>query len=99
MRQTKLRGCVAACGLAGGPDLPLTVFPFILRGVTLAGIDAAWYPMADRRTAWDRLGTDWKPRYLDELAVQTDLLQVDRFVDSILQGDVSGRVIVRIQDE
>ena len=99
MRQTKLRGCVAACGVASGSDLPLTVFPFILRGVTLAGIDAAWYPMADRRTVWDRLGTDWKPRYLEELAIPTDLLQVDRFVDLILQGKVAGRVLVRIQDE
>lgn len=99
VRQTKLHGCVAACGNASGPELKLTVFPFILRGVILAGVDAAWYPMPERRATWDRLATSWKPPYLEELAIETDLPHLDGYVESILRGEVAGRVVVKIQDE
>src|SRR5690606_17690988 len=58
-------GAVAACGLAGGMDLPASVAPFILRGVSLLGVDSVMAPMAVRRTAWERLGTDLDPAHLD----------------------------------
>ena len=65
LRAISYGGCVAACGNAAGVDLPMTVFPFILRGVTLAGIDAAWCPIPLRHETWDRLAGAWKLDCLD----------------------------------
>lgn len=90
------RGCVAACGVVGGADLPTTVYPFILRGITLAGIDSAWCPDDRRRAIWDRLAGSWKPAGLRELATEISLEQVAASVASILKGEVAGRVVVRI---
>lgn len=90
------RGCVAACGVVGGADLPTTVYPFILRGITLAGIDSAWCPDDRRRMIWDRLAGSWKPAQLRELATEITLGQVASAVASILKGEIAGRVVVRI---
>ncbi len=90
------RGCVAACGVVGGADLPTTVYPFILRGITLAGIDSAWCPDDRRRMIWDRLAGSWKPAQLRELATEITLDQVASSVASILKGEIAGRVVVRI---
>lgn len=90
------RGCVAACGVVGGADLPTTVYPFILRGITLAGIDSAWCPDDRRRAIWDRLAGSWKPARLRELATEISLDQLAASVASILKGEVAGRVVVRI---
>jgi putative YhdH/YhfP family quinone oxidoreductase len=96
VRQILPFGCVAACGVAGGAELPLTVYPFILRGVTLAGIDAAWYPMEARRETWARLGSDWRIEQLPELCVETSLEYLGPEVDAILRGQIAGRVLVRV---
>ncbi len=96
LRATKPLGCVAACGLVGGTDLPITVYPFILRGITLAGIDSAWYP-ADRRAAlWSRLAGPWKPKLLDELATEVRLENLEPTIQDILAGRIVGRVVVTI---
>ena len=65
LRSTNERGCVTACGLVGGMELPLTVYPFILRGVTLAGINSATYPAQRRSDIWKKLAGPWKPKLLE----------------------------------
>lgn len=96
LRSVSHRGCVAACGLVGGADLALTVYPFILRGITLAGIDSAWCPEPQRAEIWNRLATDWKPKHLAESQTVIALDQVGSAVKQILQGQIVGRTLVRI---
>ena len=90
------RGCVAACGLVGGAELPLTVYPFILRGVTLAGIDSAWCPDDSRQEIWQKLASDWKPDRLTDIATFIDFEGVADAVPRILKGEIVGRVVVRV---
>ncbi len=96
LRSISHRGCVAACGVVGGADLSLTVYPFILRGITLAGIDSAWCPEDRRAEIWNRLATDWKPAHLAESRTVIDLAQVGPAVEQILQGQIAGRTLIRI---
>ncbi len=90
------RGCVAACGVVGGADLPLTVFPFILRGVTLAGIDSAWCPDQNRTEIWNHLATDWKPKHLLAGRTVISLHEAGPAVETILKGGITGRTVIRI---
>jgi acrylyl-CoA reductase (NADPH) len=90
------RGCVAACGIVGGADLPTTVYPFILRGVTLAGIDSAWCPDDRRQHVWNRLAGSWKPAKLREMTRKIPLDAIAGAVDEILRGQIAGRVVVRV---
>jgi putative YhdH/YhfP family quinone oxidoreductase len=96
LRATTSGGCVAACGLVGGADLALTVYPFILRGITLAGIDSAWTPWDKRVAIWQRLAGPWNIPDLDNLATEVTLEQLDERVAQILQGNMVGRTIVRL---
>lgn len=96
LRSTKPRGVVAACGLVGGAELPLTVYPFILRGVQLVGIESAWYPAQKRPALWQRMAADWRPAVFEELATEVTLEELPPQIDAILQGGVTGRVVVRI---
>ncbi|MFH1070264.1 MAG: YhdH/YhfP family quinone oxidoreductase [Candidatus Glassbacteria bacterium] len=98
IRQTAYRGIVAACGNAAGAELALTVFPFILRGVTLAGVDSAACPDELRRSVWDRLAGGWKLGCLEEIATEVTLDGLDEQIGRILRGEVRGRVIVRLGD-
>ena len=96
LAQTRYGGVVAACGLAQGADLPATVMPFILRGVTLAGIDSVMAPLAARRRAWERLATDLDPA---KLAAITEVIALEDAIakaDELMQGKVRGRVVVTI---
>ena len=96
LAQTRYGGVVAACGLAQGGDLVTTVMPFILRGVTLAGIDSVMAPLTLRRQAWARLATDLPPA---TLAAITQEVPLDAAIDSaqaLMQGQIRGRVVVRI---
>jgi len=97
IRATHHRGCVAACGVVGGAELPLTVYPFILRGVTLAGIDSAWCPDDRRTEIWGRLGHEWKIEGLEALAVEVPLGKVRDAVDTMLAGQALGRTVVSLQ--
>jgi len=92
-------GCVAACGNAAGAELALTVYPFILRGVTLTGVDAAFCPIPLRHQTWDRLAGDWKLDCLERIARFIDLDEVPAQVDRILAGKVTGRLAVNIAAE
>jgi acrylyl-CoA reductase (NADPH) len=94
--QTQYGGAVSACGLAQGMDLPLTVLPFILRGISLVGIDSVMAPMNKRERAWSRLSTDLDMKKLNEMVVETTLEEVPTFAEAILAGQVRGRVVVNI---
>jgi len=87
-------GVVAACGLAGGMDFPGTVAPFILRGVTLAGIDSVMRPRADRVEAWRRLTEDLDIKKLELLTEEIALSQVPERAALFLQGQIRGRIVV-----
>jgi acrylyl-CoA reductase (NADPH) len=89
-------GVVAACGLAGGMDFPGTVAPFILRGITLAGIDSVMRPRPDRVEAWRRLSRDLELNKLELLTVEISLAQALERAAEFLQGQVRGRIIVDV---
>jgi acrylyl-CoA reductase (NADPH) len=91
---TRYGGTVAACGNAGGMELPATVAPFILRGVTLAGIDSVQTPRDRRLEAWQRLGTDLDPTVLDTLTDTIGLSDVVDAANRLLGGEVRGRLVV-----
>ena len=93
---TKYRGAVAACGLAGGMDLPTSVAPFILRGVCLLGIDSVMCPIELRKAAWSRLVIDLDSRKLSEITHEIRLDQVFNRGAEILEGQVRGRIVVKI---
>ncbi len=93
---TRYRGVVTACGLAGGMDLPATVAPFILRGVTLAGIDSVMCPRDERLTAWQRLGADLDPTKLGLIAQTIGLHEAIPTASQLLDGKLRGRVIVDV---
>lgn len=96
LRQTKEYGVVSACGLVGGTDLPLTVHPFILRGVILAGISSQNLPAPRRNDIWQKLAGEWKPQQLEDLATEIELHQVEESVQKILKGGIAGRTLVRL---
>ena len=96
LAQTRYGGVVAACGLAQGHDLPATVMPFILRGVTLAGIDSVMAPIALRRTAWTRLAADLDPGLLAEITQVVGLEDAVAQAQALMQGLVRGRIVVKI---
>lgn len=92
----KYRGVVTACGLAGGMDFPATVAPFILRGVTLVGIDSVMCPQPERLEAWRRLGSDLDIAKLDTISQEVGLTEVIPLASKLLNGEVRGRVIVDV---
>jgi acrylyl-CoA reductase (NADPH) len=89
-------GTVSACGLAQGMDLPASVAPFILRGVTLAGIDSVMRPIADRIEAWERLADILDPAVFDDISTEIGLSEVISTAEALLAGTVRGRVVVDI---
>ena len=92
----KYRGVVAACGLAAGMDLPATVAPFILRGVTLAGVDSVMCPRAERLLAWQRLASDLDVEKLEKISREVGLSEAIPLAASLLNGEVRGRIIVDV---
>ena len=96
LAETSRDGTVAACGLAGGIDLPATVMPFILRGVRLQGIDSVQTPMSRRREAWARLGRDLSLEKLDQLTSEVPLSAIVEHAGNILAGRVRGRTVVNV---
>jgi acrylyl-CoA reductase (NADPH) len=96
IRETKPYGVVAACGLVGGTDLNLTVHPFILRGVTLAGIGSAMLPYDRRVEIWRKLIHEWRLEGLEELATTIGLADVEQFVQRMIKGEIVGRTVVAL---
>jgi acrylyl-CoA reductase (NADPH) len=92
----KYHGTVAACGLAQGMDFPATVAPFILRGITLAGVDSVMCPMDRRLEAWNRLAKDLDPAKLDRITATIGLSEAISKAADIIAGKVRGRVVVDV---
>ena len=93
---TRYGGAVAACGLAQGMDLPGSVAPFILRGISLAGIDSVMAPKARRIAAWDRLARDMDAATLDAMTVTRPVADAPALAPEILAGKVRGRVVLEL---
>lgn len=97
LKSVKYGGSVACCGLAGSPDLNMTVFPFILRGVNLLGVDSVELPVEIKQQMWQLLADEWMPGNLSDLeAAEVGLDEVTDWVGKILKGGVRGRVVVRL---
>jgi putative YhdH/YhfP family quinone oxidoreductase len=96
LKSTKYGGAVSCCGLAGSPDLNINVFPFILRGVSLFGIDSAECPTARKQRAWNLLSGDWKPEGLESLVTEIGLEGLSAAVKNMLAGGSFGRTVVKL---
>jgi acrylyl-CoA reductase (NADPH) len=94
LAETDYGGCVAACGLAGGFDLPTTVMPFILRNVRLQGVDSVMCPVERRKIAWQRLVSDLPAKAIGEIGQVATLEQLPALAEQITTGKIRGRVIV-----
>ena len=95
LAQTRYGGVVAACGLAQGMDLPTSVMPFILRGVTLAGVDSVMAPLPKRQRAWDRLARDLDLALLESMIEEVPLEGAIAKAQELMDGKVRGRVVVK----
>jgi acrylyl-CoA reductase (NADPH) len=89
-------GAVAASGLTGGPALHTTVMPFILRSVSLLGMDSVLMPIGPRRKLWELLGDSLRPRHLDAVTSDVDVKDVVDVIDQVRDGKFSGRAVVRV---
>jgi acrylyl-CoA reductase (NADPH) len=96
IRRTRYGGTVVACGLVGGADLPTTVHPFILRAVTLAGVESVRCPTAQREVAWSRLQSDLPLDLLGEMTALEPLQRVPELAAQILSGQTRGRVVIEV---
>ena len=97
LSMTRYGGAVAACGLAGGMDLPTSVAPFILRGVSLIGVDSVMRPMADRQAAWRRLEGELDRGRLADMTTEIGLAETIEAAPEIVEGRVRGRIVVKIR--
>lgn len=98
IKSTNSTGAVTCCGNAASPRLDITVFPFILRGVTLIGIDSQNYPMKYRTKIWEMLSDQWKPKQLEDTCTEIKLEEIQTKIDLMLQGKLKGRTILKLVD-
>lgn len=97
LSQIRYGGAVAACGLAGGNDMPgATVLPFILRGVCLIGVDSVMAPAAQREAAWERLAKDLRPEVLASITTVEPMSKLPELANEILAGQIRGRVVIDV---
>ncbi|MFV1956662.1 MAG: YhdH/YhfP family quinone oxidoreductase [bacterium] len=96
IKATMYGGVVACCGLVGSSDLNMNVFPFILRGVSLMGVDSVQASMELRHKVWGRLASEWKPAKLSETATECTLEDLDEKIDQILEGKLKGRTVINL---
>lgn len=94
IKSTRYDGSVACCGLVGSLDLPLNVLPFILRGVSLLGVDSVQCPMGPRKLVWEKLAGEWKPDNLEDIGRVCTLENLEREIHAILKGELRGRILV-----
>ncbi|MDF2119078.1 oxidoreductase [Roseiarcaceae bacterium H3SJ34-1] len=97
LAQTKYRGAVAACGLAQGMDLPATVAPFILRGVSLLGVDSVQCPKDERLVAWQRLARDLDKKLLETMTTHVPFARTMDVAQEIVAGKVRGRIVIDME--
>ncbi|HEX5773800.1 MAG TPA: YhdH/YhfP family quinone oxidoreductase [Geomobilimonas sp.] len=96
LKGTIYGGTVTCCGLVASPELPVNVYPFILRGVSLLGVDSVQCPREIRKEVWRRLATGWKPARLDEMVTECSLSGLEVMIQTILHGGITGRVVVNL---
>jgi putative YhdH/YhfP family quinone oxidoreductase len=94
LKSTRYGGAVTCCGLVASPELDTTVYPFILRGVSLLGVDSQDCPMDTRQRIWQALGSEWKFDGLEEIATERTLQQLEPEIQRILRGQQTGRILV-----
>lgn len=95
LKAVRQYGMITCCGNVSSAELNTTIFPFILRGITLAGIDSALAPIALRKKVWQSLATEWKPMHLDEMIQEIGLDDLPEKLDDLLQGKAIGRYVLR----
>lgn len=95
IKSTRYGGAVTCCGLVGSTELPINVFPFILRGVRLIGIDSAGCPAETRLQVWKKLAGEWKPEQLQDMATEVSLEGLEEKIQAMLRGGSHGRVVVK----
>jgi putative YhdH/YhfP family quinone oxidoreductase len=98
IKSTNAMGVVTCCGNVASPKIDLTVFPFILRGVALIGIDSQNYPMKYRAKVWDKLACEWKPNALNDSYSEVKLKDIQPKIELMLKGKLKGRTIISIID-
>jgi putative YhdH/YhfP family quinone oxidoreductase len=98
IKSAKNDAVVTCCGLVASPNLSLTVFPFILRGISLIGIDSQNYPAEPRQVIWQKLASEWRPANLESMAKEISLESLSENIDLILQGRQKGRIIVSLKE-
>ena len=96
VKSTRYGGVVTCCGLVGSTDLAMNVYPFILRGVNLIGIDSVNCPTDTRLRVWQKLAGEWKPEQLSEVVTEVQLEGLEEKIQAILQGGIRGRVVVTL---
>jgi putative YhdH/YhfP family quinone oxidoreductase len=96
IRATRYGGMVTCCGNVASPELNISVYPFILTGVTLRGIDSAKCLPAIRQRIWNKLASEWKITQLDDLAKVVTLDHLSPEIDNMLKGKIKGRIVVRL---
>jgi acrylyl-CoA reductase (NADPH) len=96
IKSTRYRGAVTTCGNVASAELQLTVYPFILRGISLLGIDSANCPMPMRQELWQKLAHEWKLPQLEEIGSECTLAELDGEIEAILAGEQRGRVVVKV---
>jgi acrylyl-CoA reductase (NADPH) len=97
IKSTHPGGIVTCCGNVASPSLPLTVFPFILRGVRLIGIDSQNCPMDHRTSVWHKLSKEWKFDQFETIFREVSLTELDPYIDTILKGGIMGRIVVNLK--
>ncbi|MEJ2430892.1 MAG: YhdH/YhfP family quinone oxidoreductase [Deltaproteobacteria bacterium] len=98
IKSVQYGGAVTCCGNVAGPDLPLTVYPFILRAVTLIGIDSQNCPMPTRVRVWQQIASAWKLPHLEQLTTETTLAGLNEQIELVLKRQHKGRIIVKLPD-
>jgi len=96
IKSTKYSGAITCCGNVASADLPLNVYPFILRGVSLLGVDSAQVNRELREDIWHKLASDWKIGHLDKLGKEITLEELNDYIDKMLAGDSKGRIVVNL---
>jgi len=96
IKATSPHGVVTSCGNVASPELPLNVFPFILRGITLVGIDSQNCPMPERIKTWEKLADEWKIPTMEAVVEEIGLEDLDGCIDRMLKGQHKGRAVVNM---
>jgi len=99
VKSTRYGGTVTCCGNASSGDLPLNVYPFILRGVRLIGIDSAECALEKRKKIWKKLAGEWHIPYLEEMSRTIHLNELNASIDRMLQGGIKGRIVVDLRED